>query len=160
MHKKQRPVPRAALIVTIIAIAISIASAQTAPNASTPSASSSQPTSQPAAAPANAPNATDKPADVSVKVNVVNALATVRDKHGALVKNLTKDDFVLTDNGSPQTIHYFSQESNLPLTLGLLVDTSLSQRNVIDDERTASYKFLDQMLKQEKDSRLPHPLRP
>jgi len=100
---------------------------------------------------ASAQSTLDKPADVSVKVNVVNALATVRDKHGALVKNLAKDDFVLTDNGSPQTIHYFSQESNLPLTLGLLVDTSLSQRNVLDDERTASYKFLDQMLKQEKD---------
>ncbi|HEY1801996.1 MAG TPA: VWA domain-containing protein [Terriglobales bacterium] len=148
MHKTQRPIVRAALIASLIALGISTATAQSAPNSSSPSASSSRPTSQPA--PANAP-APDKPADVSVKVNVVNALATVRDKHGALVKNLTKDDFILTDNGSPQTIHYFSQESNLPLTLGLLVDTSLSQRNVLDDERTASYKFLDQMLKQEKD---------
>jgi VWFA-related protein len=130
-----------------------IASAQSAPNTSSPSASSShaaQPASLPAAAPPDA-SAPDKPADVSVNVNVVNALATVRDKHGALVKNLTKDDFVLTADGKPQSIHYFSQESNLPVTLGLLVDTSLSQRNVLDDERTASYKFLDQMLHQDND---------
>jgi VWFA-related protein len=144
MHKTQRPALRAAFIASLIALGISTAIAQTVPGNPSPSAS------QTAAAASNA-SAPDKPADVSVKVNVVNALATVRDKHGALVKNLTKDDFVLTDNGSPQTIHYFSQESNLPLTLGLLVDTSLSQRNVLDDERTASYKFLDQMLKQEKD---------
>ena len=98
------------------------------------------------------PTATDKAGadkpDVSVKVNVVNALATVRDKHGNLVKNLTKNDFILSADGAPQTIHYFSAETNLPLTLGLLVDTSLSQRNVLDDERTASYKFLDQMLRE------------
>ncbi|HEY1461939.1 MAG TPA: VWA domain-containing protein [Terriglobales bacterium] len=107
-----------------------------------------QATTQASAKPAAAP---DKPADVSVNVNVVNALATVRDKHNKLVKNLSKDDFTLTDNGVPQTIHYFAQESDLPLSLGLLVDTSLSQRNVLDDERTASYKFLDQMLRVDKD---------
>lgn len=90
--------------------------------------------------------------DVSVNVNVVNAFATVRDKHNDLVKNLTKDDFVLTADGAPQTIHYFSQEEDLPLTLGLLVDTSFSQRLVLDDERTASYKFLDQMLRVDKDT--------
>jgi VWFA-related protein len=86
------------------------------------------------------------PADVSVKVNVVNVFATVRDKHHNVVNNLTKDDFALSSNSLPQTIRYFSQENNLPLTLGLLVDTSLSQREVLDDERSASYKFLDQML--------------
>jgi VWFA-related protein len=86
------------------------------------------------------------PADVSVRVNVVNVFASVRDKHHNVVNNLTKDDFALTSDSVPQTIRYFSQESNLPLTLGLLVDTSLSQREVLDDERSASYKFLDQML--------------
>ncbi len=143
MHKTQRPVLRAAFIASLIALGISTAIAQTAPGNPSPSAS------QPASAASNAP-APDKPADVSVKVNVVNALVTVRDKHGALVKNLTKDDFILTDNGSPQTIHYFSQESNLPLTLGLLVDTSLSQRNVLDDERTPATNFRPDA-KQEKD---------
>lgn len=93
-----------------------------------------------------------KPATtMSVQVNVVNVLATVRDKHGEIVSKLTKDDFSLTEDGRPQTIHYFTKETDLPLTLGLLVDTSLSQRRVIDQERTASRGFLDQMLRVDKD---------
>jgi VWFA-related protein len=83
---------------------------------------------------------------ISVDVKVVNVLATVRDKHGEVVRNLTKDDFTLEQDGRPQAIRYFTQESNLPLTLGLLVDTSMSQRRVLDKERTASYSFLDKML--------------
>jgi VWFA-related protein len=82
---------------------------------------------------------------------VVNVPATVRDKHGELVRNLRKDDFVLEEDGRPQEIHYFSQDSDLPLTLGLLVDTSLSQRRVLDDERRASNSFLDRILREDKD---------
>jgi VWFA-related protein len=89
--------------------------------------------------------------DVTVQVKVVNVPATVRDKHGKIVSNLTKDDFIIEEDGRPQDVHYFSQESNLPLTLGLLVDTSLSQRRVLDQERSASSSFLDQMLRPEKD---------
>ncbi len=88
---------------------------------------------------------------ISVDVKVVNVLASVRDKHGAVVHNLGKDDFVLEEDGHPQDIRYFSKESDLPLTLGLLVDTSLSQRRVLDQEKSASYTFLDQMLRQDKD---------
>jgi VWFA-related protein len=88
---------------------------------------------------------------VSVKVNVVNLLANVRDKHGRVMSNLAKDDFVLTEDGRPQTIHYFTRETDLPLTLGLLVDTSLSQRRVLEQERTASHAFLNQMLRADKD---------
>jgi VWFA-related protein len=89
--------------------------------------------------------------DLSVQVKVVNVPATVRDKHGKLVNNLMKDDFVLEEDGRPQDVHYFAQENNLPLTLGLLVDTSLSQRRVLDQERGASASFLDHMLHAEKD---------
>jgi VWFA-related protein len=88
---------------------------------------------------------------VSVQVNVVNVLATVRTKHGETVRNLTKDDFALEDDGRPQNITYFSRETDLPLTLGLLVDTSLSQRHVLDQERDASHTFLDQVLRVDKD---------
>ena len=90
-------------------------------------------------------------ADLTVRVKVVNVPATVRDKHGKIVTNLTKDDFVLEEDGRPQTLHYFSQESSLPLTLGLLVDTSMSQRRVLGQERTASSSFIDQMLRPDKD---------
>src|SRR5271170_5069164 len=88
---------------------------------------------------------------VSVDVKVVTLPVTVRDKKGQIVRNLTKDDFVLQEDGRPQTIKYFTQDTNLPLTLGLLVDTSLSQRNVLDQERNASKVFLDQMLTDPKD---------
>jgi VWFA-related protein len=57
----------------------------------------------------------------------------------------------LDEDGHPQTIRYFSQESDLPLTLGLLVDTSGSTRRVLPDERDASYRFLEQVLREDKD---------
>lgn len=83
---------------------------------------------------------------------MVKVPATVRDKKGKLVSNLTKDDFTLLEDGRPQTITYFAQEASLPLTLGLLVDTSGSQRSVLGDERDASYAFLDHMLGNDKDA--------
>jgi VWFA-related protein len=95
--------------------------------------------------------AAQTPATFSTEVKVVNVLATVRDKKGQLVTNLGQDDFVLAEDGRPQTIRYFSRETDLPLTLGLLVDTSGSMRRVIDQERTASYHFLDDVLRPEKD---------
>jgi VWFA-related protein len=85
---------------------------------------------------------------ISVQVKVVSVLATVRDKHGKIIPDLTKDDFVLEEDTHPQTITYFSRETDLPLTLGLLVDTSRSQRQVLEAERNASYSFLDQMLRE------------
>ena len=83
---------------------------------------------------------------ISVKVKVVNVLATVRDKHGQVVPNLTQSDFTLEEDGKPQTIRYFAHETDLPLTLGLLVDTSLSQRRVLDQERSASRSFVTRMV--------------
>src|SRR5271155_3677765 len=88
---------------------------------------------------------------IAVEVKTVSVLATVRDKHGKIVSNLTKDDFQLDEDGRPQTINYFAHETDLPLRLGLLVDTSLSQRRVLDQERSASYSFLDKLLRQDKD---------
>jgi VWFA-related protein len=88
---------------------------------------------------------------ISVEVKVVNVLATVRDKHGQIVSNLGKDDFELQEDGRPETIAYFTKETDLPLTLGLLVDTSESQRRVLDQERSASHSFLDNLLREDKD---------
>ncbi len=87
----------------------------------------------------------------STDVKVVNILASVRNKKGELIRDLTKDDFALTENGKPQTIRYFARETNLPLTLGLMIDTSTSQEHVMDAERGASFRFLDEMLRDPKD---------
>src|ERR1700722_1648305 len=65
-------------------------------------------------------------------VKVVNVLATVRNKKGTLVGDLNQDEFSLLEDGRPQTIRYFAREADLPLTLGLMIDTSGSQRKVLD----------------------------
>jgi VWFA-related protein len=91
------------------------------------------------------------PPRYSATVKVVNLFATVRNKQGQVVTDLTQDDFQLDEDGQPQTIRYFSRETGLPLTLGLLVDTSGSERNVLPDERTASYRFLDKLMREDKD---------
>jgi len=83
----------------------------------------------------------------TTEVKVVNVLATVRNKTGALIGNLEKDDFALSEDGRPQAIKYFQHESNLPLILGLMVDTSGSQGKVLDQERAASLRFLDHVFR-------------
>jgi VWFA-related protein len=88
---------------------------------------------------------------IAVEVKTVSVLATVRDKHGKIIPDLTKDDFAIEEDGKPQTIDYFARETDLPLRLGLLVDTSLSQRAVLDQERSASYSFLDHLLREDRD---------
>ena len=88
---------------------------------------------------------------IAVEVKTVSVLATVRDKKGKIISTLGKDDFALEEDGRPQAINYFVRESDQPLRLGLLVDTSLSQRRVLEQERTASYSFLDHLLRPEKD---------
>jgi VWFA-related protein len=98
-----------------------------------------------------APGSFAQDATFTSDVKVVSVLANVMDKHGAIVRGLTKDDFVVLEDGRPQTIRYFSRESDLPLTLGLMVDTSMSQARVLDAERSASFRFLDQVLRETKD---------
>ena len=87
-----------------------------------------------------------------VNVKVVNVLATVRDQHGKIVNSLNQNDFILNEDGHPQTIKYFTRETDLPLTLGLLVDTSGSQRRTLDQERSASGTFVDSVMRADKDA--------
>jgi len=88
---------------------------------------------------------------LSVDVRVVNVLATVRNKDGQIIRDLNKEDFTLEEDGRPQTISYFARETDQSLTVGLLVDTSLSQRRLLGQERSASYSFLNQVLREKKD---------
>jgi VWFA-related protein len=97
------------------------------------------------------PALSQQTAPISVDVKVVTMVATVRDKHGKLIRDLSKDDFLLQQDGHPQSIRYFAQESDAALTLGLLVDTSLSQRRVLDQERAASRTFVDHLLREDRD---------
>ena len=88
---------------------------------------------------------------ISMDVKTVSVPVTVRDKYGKIISNLSKEDFVVDEDGRPQTVNYFARENDLPLRLGLLVDTSLSQRRVLEEERSASYSFLDHLLRENKD---------
>jgi VWFA-related protein len=87
----------------------------------------------------------------SVDVKVVNLLVTVRGPRGELLRDLTEDEFAILENGHPQAIRYFTRETGLPLTAGLLIDTSLSQERILDAERGASFRFIDQVLREGKD---------
>ena len=93
-----------------------------------------------------------QPPTFSAQVKVVNVLATVRDKKGQILNNLTKDDFSLDEDGRPQAIKYFVRDTDLPLKLGLLVDTSRSVSKVLPDEKKASGSFLDQVLREGTDA--------
>src|ERR1700735_2717566 len=87
---------------------------------------------------------------ISVQSNIVTVSAIVRDKKGQIISDLTKDDFTLDEDGRPQSISYFARQNDLPLAVGLLVDTSMSQRRVLDQERSASATFVDHTLREEK----------
>ena len=98
------------------------------------------------------PRAAAQQPTFSSEVNVVNVLATVRNKKGEVVHDLKQDDFAVEVDGRTQPVKYFTHDTDLPLTLGLLVDTSMSMRNVIPEERTASRAFFDQVLREDRDS--------
>lgn len=85
---------------------------------------------------------------IKVNVNVVNVLCTVRNKSNGLVGNLQKNDFAISEDGKPQDIKYFTRDTDVPLTLGLLVDVSSSQERLIDIERRAAQQFFSQVLRQ------------
>src|SRR5947209_7347270 len=88
----------------------------------------------------------------SADLRVVTVFATARDRHGRIARDLDKEDFRLEEDGRPQTIRYFSRESDLPLKIGILIDTSRSQYGVLERERRASYTFLDRILREGKDT--------
>jgi VWFA-related protein len=115
----------------------SMAAAQLAPSTDAP------PVSNAPAAPEE-----EKPiATLSVNVNLVTLFFTVKDKNGMLVPHLTREDCTITDEKVPQEIKTFSAETNLPLTLGILIDTSGSQQRVLPLEQDAGSRFIERVIK-------------
>jgi VWFA-related protein len=143
-HRFSRTVPSAcALAGFIIGAAATCALAQ---NPAPQAADAQTPAVQESADSQKPENDQGPAGTVKVNVDVVGLFFNVKDKHGALIPNLTKDDFQVFEDGTPQTIKYFSAESNLPLTLGMLIDSSGSQRNVLDMEKQVGGAFLKQIL--------------
>ena len=90
-------------------------------------------------------------ATFTLDVKVVNVLATVKDRSGRLIPDLQKDDFVLSEDGVRQDIQYFAHQTDLPLTIGMLIDTSGSQQNLIPEERRAGMLFFQSVLRPQTD---------
>jgi VWFA-related protein len=93
------------------------------------------------------PDADQTGEPLKVNVNVVQLFFNVKDKKGGLIPNLNKDQFQVLEDGKPQAIKYFAAESDLPLTLGILFDTSPSQTRVLDMEKLVGGQFLDEILR-------------
>jgi VWFA-related protein len=87
------------------------------------------------------------PGQIRVQVNLVNLFATVRDKHKAIVTGLKMDDFQIFEDGQTQEITNFAAESNLPITLGLLLDTSGSETYMLSVEKEAASRFLGRVMR-------------
>jgi VWFA-related protein len=103
--------------------------------------------SSPAAAPTRNAQSANSSKTIKVQVNLVNILFTVMDKKNHLVLNLTKDDFRVLEDGVPQTISHFGRVTNLPLRIGVLIDTSNSIRERLHFEQEAAIDFLDETLR-------------
>jgi Ca-activated chloride channel family protein len=107
-------------------------------------------------APAQPAPASQEPAQQSnqtirVPVNLVDVLFTVLNRRNKLVPDLEKGDFKIFDDKSPQEIRYFSKQTDLPLRIGMLLDTSNSIRDRIKFEQDASVSFLFSVLRRNKD---------
>jgi VWFA-related protein len=89
--------------------------------------------------------------DSKSPATTVTIFATVRDKKGNIVTDLTASDFVLTEDGKAQSLQYFSKAAAQPLTLGLVVDTERSQMQGMDQERSASGALFEQMVRADQD---------
>jgi VWFA-related protein len=88
---------------------------------------------------------------IRVDVNLVDIYFSVRDKDNRFITSLNREDFTVLEDGQPQEIRNFSRETDLPLTIGLLVDVSGSQQNLLDIERHAASQFFQQVLRPKKD---------
>ncbi len=128
------------------AAAPSPATAGTAPSTS-PAPASGTP-QEGAAAPGDAASATDEGYTIKRDVNEVNLTFTVTDHHGKFINNLQQQDFALLDNQrAPAQVYRFSQQTNQPLRVGLLIDASTSIRSRFQFEQQAATEFLLDILR-------------
>src|ERR1700723_62303 len=137
--------------------------------AQTPAAAPTTPTAPPSTAPQAAPAApvtapqvanpgqstngqNDGNFTIRTNVNEVNLIFTVTDKHGRFIQNLRQRDFALLDNQkAPSQVFNFTQQTNLPLRVGIMIDTSTSIRQRFEFEQSAAIQFLQQVIRPKED---------
>jgi VWFA-related protein len=91
---------------------------------------------------------------IKVQANLVNLYATVRDKHHAIVADLKKEDFRIFEDGVEQKVEFFSREVSLPLTLGILLDTSGSVERLLGAEQQTAGRFLERVMRKSDEAML------
>ncbi len=101
----------------------------------------------PSKAPPPQPESDESMATLKVNVNLVDVFFTVKSKNGELVPHLSQDDCSVSEDKQPQTLKHFVAETDLPITLGILLDTSGSQYRVLPLEQDAGSRFLEQVLR-------------
>src|SRR6478736_4007203 len=80
---------------------------------------------------------------IEVAVDLVNVNFSATDSKGRMISGLTAEDFIVEEDGKPQTITLFAREQELPLTLGVLIDISPSVTSVFEEEKTTASRFLE-----------------
>jgi VWFA-related protein len=89
----------------------------------------------------------EAPQTLKVQTNLVNVFVTARDKHNGIISDLTKDNFKIYEDGQEQKVAYFAEEKNMPLTLGILIDTSGSMQNILDAEQDTASRFVHEIMR-------------
>ena len=136
------------IVVSLTAVALTqTAASQDLPKASNAPTSNSSTQHVPDNSPAGGATQDEPSTTLKVNVEVVQLFFNVKDKHGALIPNLAKDNFDIFEDGKQQTIKYFKAESDLPLTLGILIDSSGSQQRVLEMEKEVGASFLENIIR-------------
>jgi VWFA-related protein len=136
-------------LATVVIAVLTWSLAATAQNAPAQATTASPTRSQESAGAGDQPQGQSEETTETLKINVevVQLFFNVKDKHGALIPNLNKENFDILEDGKPQTIKYFKAESDLPLTLGILIDSSGSQQRVLEMEKEVGASFLENILR-------------
>ena len=138
---------RIGLLVLTVCAAVLLAWGQQPPNIPMPPMPQPPPGSEGSQPVQDTPQGEEPTAVFKARTDLVQVFFNVKDKKGGLIPNLTKDDFQIFEDGKPQTTKYFSANSDLPLTLGILIDASASQTRVLQSEKEVGGTFLQDVLR-------------
>jgi Ca-activated chloride channel homolog len=142
---------RALISLLLVALFLTAAVSDQAQQPPAPAQSAPPPQAPPPAAPQQGEKPPQAPQGIISIVNLVDVLFTVLNRRNKLVPDLQKEDFQIFDEKYQQDIRYFSKQSDLPLRIGMLVDTSNSIRDRIKFEQDASINFLFSVLRRGRD---------
>src|SRR6204780_685537 len=137
----------------LLAMALLVTAVSDSAQQSTPT-SGTQPQGAPPQEPPPSGTSAQNPGRIPQTVSLVDVLFTVLNRRNKLVPDLEKDDFKIWDDKTPQSIRYFSKQTDLPLRIGLLMDTSNSIRDRLKFEQDAATSFLFSVLRRNKDQAL------